>query len=129
MKFYLKRSLAILLCALVALPALAFEPFVIKDIRLEGLQRVSAGTVFNYLPVKVGDKLDSDLSSRSIRALYKTGYFKDVRLEREGNILVVFVAERPAIADINIEGNDSIPKEQLESSLKQIGHMAVTRSS
>jgi outer membrane protein insertion porin family len=121
MKFYLKRSLAILLCALVALPALAFEPFVIKDIRLEGLQRVSAGTVFNYLPVKVGDKLDSDLSSRAIRALYKTGFFKDVRLEREGNILVVFVAERPAIADIKIEGNESIPKDQLESSLKQIG--------
>ncbi len=121
MKFLIKRSLAVLLCWFASLPAWAFEPFVIQDIRLEGLQRVSAGTVFNYLPLKVGDKLDSELSSRAIRALYKTGFFKDVRLEREGNILVVFVAERPAIANIKIEGNDSIPNEQLESSLKQLG--------
>lgn len=121
MKFLIKRSLGMLLCLFASLPAWAFEPFVIQDIRLEGLQRISAGTVFNYLPLKVGDKLDSELSSRAVRALYKTGYFKDVRLEREGNILVVFIAERPSIANIKIEGNDSIPSDQLESSLKQLG--------
>ncbi|MDZ7805146.1 outer membrane protein assembly factor BamA [Thiohalophilus sp.] len=105
----------------MALPAKAFDPFVIEDIRLEGLQRISAGTIFNYLPLKTGDRLDPELSSRAIRDLYETGFFKDVKLEREGDVLVVFVAERPAIADIRIEGNDSIPDEQLESSLQQIG--------
>lgn len=117
----IKKSCIILLGLLVSIPVLAFEPFVIKDIRLEGLQRISAGTVFNYLPIKAGDKFDTELSSRAIHELYKTGFFKDIRLEREGDDLVVFLAERPAIADIQIEGNDSIPDEQLESSLQQIG--------
>lgn len=121
MKFLLKSALIALLWISLVIPALAFEPFVIKDIRLEGLQRISAGTVFNYLPLKAGDRLDPELSSRAIRALYQTGFFKDVKLEREGDDLIVFVAERPAIADIRIEGNDSIPDEQLESSLQQIG--------
>lgn len=106
---------------LVSLPAHAFEPFKVEDIRLEGLQRISLGTVFNYLPVKVGDEFNRKLSKESIRTLYKTGFFKDVRIEREGNILVVFVAERPAIADIKIEGNSDIPTEQLEDVFKQIG--------
>ena len=100
-----------LLYGLATLPAHAFEPFKVEDIRLEGLQRISLGAVFNYLPVKVGDEFDRKLSKQAIRALYKTGFFKDVRIEREGNILVVFVAERPAIADITIEGNSDIPTE------------------
>lgn len=108
---------------LIALPArvFAFEPFVVEDIRVEGLQRIAAGTVFNYLPVKKGDTLDDNLSSEAIRALFKTGFFKDVVLEREGNTLVVFVSERPAIASIKVEGNEAIPKDQLLESLKQIG--------
>lgn len=118
MKKYLGISI---LAAAVSTSAYGFEPFVIKDIRLEGLQRISAGTVFNYLPVKIGDQVNSELSSQAIRALYKTGFFKDVRLEQEGDALVVFVAERPAIADVSIEGNSEIPTEQLEESLKQIG--------
>ncbi len=109
------------LAAAVSTSAYGFEPFVIKDIRLEGLQRISAGTVFNYLPVKVGDQINNELSSQAIRSLYKTGFFKDVRLEQEGDALVVFVAERPAIADVLITGNSEIPTEQLEDSLKQIG--------
>ena len=109
------------LAAAISTSAYGFEPFVIKDIRLEGLQRISAGTVFNYLPVKIGDKINNELSSQAIRTLYKTGFFKDVRLEQEGNALVVFVAERPAIADVSITGNSEIPTEQLEDSLKQIG--------
>lgn len=107
--------------SLATLPAHAFEPFKVEDIRLEGLQRISLGAVFNYLPVKVGDEFNRKLSKQAIRALYKTGFFKDVRLEREGNILVVFVAERPAISDITIEGNSDIPTEQLEDIFKQIG--------
>jgi outer membrane protein insertion porin family len=109
------------LAAAACMPAYGFEPFVIKDIRLEGLQRISAGAVFNYLPIKVGDKITNELSSQAIRSLYKTGFFKDVRLEQDGEVLVVFVAERPAIADVVIEGNSEIPTEQLEDSLKQIG--------
>ena len=118
----MKKFLGIgFLAALVSTGAYGFEPFVIKDIRLEGLQRISAGTVFNYLPVKVGDQINNKLSSQAIRALYKTGFFKDVRLEQEGDTLVVFVAERPAIANVIITGNSEVPTEQLEDSLKQIG--------
>ena len=118
----MKRFLLVLLLGgLLNLPAHAFEPFVVKDIRLEGLQRISAGAVFNYLPVKIGDTMTESLSIQSVRALYKTGFFKDVRLEQDGNVLVVFVAERAAIADVKIEGNDAIPDEQLEDALKQIG--------
>ena len=71
--------------------ATAVEPFVVKDIRLEGLQRISAGTVFNYLPIKVGDRVDSQRTGEALRALYKTGFFRDVRLEREGDSLIVFL--------------------------------------
>ncbi len=101
--------------------ALAFEPFEVKDIKLEGLQRISIGTVFNYLPIKPGDKIDKNAVKNAIRVLYKTGFFKDVQIERESNVLVVFVAERPAINNIEIEGYDTIPKEQLDDALKQIG--------
>ena len=118
----MKKYLGIgFLAAVISTSAFGFEPFVIKDIRLEGLQRISAGTVFNYLPVKVGDQINNELSAQAIRALYKTGFFKDVRLEQEGDALVVFVAERPAIADVIITGNSEVPTEQLEDSLKQIG--------
>lgn len=99
----------------------AAQSFVIEDIRVEGLQRISAGTVFNYLPVSVGQSIDPDKSGDIIRSLYKTGFFKDVRLEREGDVLVIFVTERPAIASINISGNTSMETEQLLTALKDIG--------
>jgi outer membrane protein insertion porin family len=101
--------------------ALAFEPFIVKDIRVEGLQRISAGTVFNYLPVKVGEKFDEQVSAQAVRALYKTGFFKDVRLERNGDVLVVIVQERPSISSIDVKGNKSIPKDQLMEGLKRVG--------
>ena len=101
--------------------AWALEPFVVKDIRLEGLQRIAAGTVFNYLPVKVGETLDDARASEAIRALFKTGFFKDVRLEREDDVLVVFVTERPAIATIKITGNKDIETDQLTKALKEQG--------
>ncbi|VFM95280.1 MAG: Beta-barrel assembly machine subunit BamA [Candidatus Kentron sp. G] len=101
--------------------AFAMETFVVSDMRLEGLQRISAGTVFNYLPIKVGDIVDSDRTADAIRSLFKTGFFKDVRVEKEGNTLVIFVVERPSIASISFHGNSSIKTDALLESLKQIG--------
>ncbi len=107
--------------ALLWQPVWAFEPFVVEDIRLQGLQRISAGTVFNYLPIKVGERLDATRSAEAIRALYKAGFFKDVGLEQDGTVLVVTVVERPAIAKIDISGNKSIETEDLLNALKDIG--------
>ncbi len=101
--------------------AFALEPFTIDDIKVEGLQRISVGTVYNYLPLHKGETLDSESASAAVRALFKTGFFEDVVLEREDNTLVVFVSERPAIASVEIEGNDDIPTDQLETNLKAIG--------
>jgi outer membrane protein insertion porin family len=99
----------------------AAQNFKVEDIRVEGLQRISAGTVFNYLPVQIGETIREDMTGEVIRSLYRTGFFKDVRLEREGNVLVVSVQERPAIAKISISGNKSIEKEPLLQGLKDIG--------
>jgi len=116
------RKIASLIASLLCVShAYGFEPFVVKDIRLDGLQRISVGTVFNYLPIKVGDNISPEDTSLALKALFRTGFFKDVRFEREGDVLVVFVAERPAIAEINISGNDVIPKEQLEQALSDMG--------
>lgn len=100
---------------------LAAEGFVVKDIRLEGLQRIAAGTVFNYLPVKVGDRLDRQLSREALQSLFKTGLFNDIRLAREGNTLVVIVEERPAIAEISYTGNKEMDTEEMAAALKSIG--------
>src|SRR6202166_3372838 len=79
--------LAGLLSATLAPAALAFDPFTVKDIRVEGVQRTDAGTVFNYLPIKVGDRVDAEKASAAVKALYATGFFRDVRLEAEGGVL------------------------------------------
>ena len=112
-----------LFCGLLLLPlsVFAFQPFVIEDIRVEGVQRLSAGTVFSYLPLKGGERIDELRAAQVIRALFKTGFFNDVRLEREDNVLVVVVRERPSIASIDIEGNRDIETDQLMESLKGIG--------
>jgi len=99
----------------------AVQEFVIEDIRVEGLQRITPGTVFNYLPMKVGDTFDDARSSEAVRALFKTGFFKDVRLERDGGILVFILVERPAIASITLIGNEDIRSEDLIDNLRQIG--------
>jgi len=112
---------SLLLFLLLTGTARAFEPFVVSDVRVEGLQRISAGTVFNYLPVKVGDTVDTDGSAAAIRALFKTGFFNDAYLERDGNILVVHVTERAAISSIEIKGNRDLETEELLTGLKQIG--------
>ncbi|BCX87859.1 outer membrane protein insertion porin family [Methylomarinovum tepidoasis] len=100
---------------------LAWEPFVVEDVRIRGLQRVAAGTVFNYLPVKPGETLDEKKAAAAIRALFKTGFFKDVRLAREGNVLVIEVVERPSIAAIKIVGNQDIKTEDLTKALESVG--------
>ncbi len=118
----MKRILAVLFLAVsCVLPANAAESFVIRDIRVEGLQRISAGTVFNYLPVKVGDSVTERDTQEALRALFKTGFFRDVRLERQGDMLIVSVVERPSIADIRITGTDEFSEEDLKKALKEIG--------
>ncbi len=122
MDLRLKALLVILVASLSWLPMPASsETFVVDDIRIEGLQRISPGTVFNYLPFKVGDRVGVERVQDIVRAVYKTGFFKDVRVEREGNVLVVFVTERPAIAKIDISGNKTIKKDDLLKALKDIG--------
>jgi len=121
-RFFLRGRNWILAVLLMALHNVAIaESFTIEDIRVEGLQRIEVGTVFNYLPLKKGDVLDDKSSAAAIRALYKTGFFKDVVLEREGNVLIVFVTERPAIASIEIDGSSDIPADKLKENLKRIG--------
>ena len=99
----------------------SMDAFDVKDIRLEGLQRIAVGTVFNYLPVQIGDSMDNKRAAESIRALFKTGLFKDVSLQRDGNVLVVSVVERPAIAEIKMTGNHDIETDKLKEALSQIG--------
>jgi outer membrane protein insertion porin family len=110
-------------CALIlaAPAAYAIEPFTIKDIKVEGVQRTEAGTVFSYLPVKVGDRIDDEKAAAAIKALYATGFYSDVRLETDGDVLIVSVQERPAIAQIDIEGAHEFTKDNLKDGLKQAG--------
>ena len=107
--------------ALFSHQALALEPFVIKDIRVEGLQRTEAGTVFTYLPVQAGDVMSDEKATQAIKSLYNTGFFKDVRIEADGDVLVVTVQERSAIAKIDFSGNKSFPSDKMTEGLKQIG--------
>ena len=116
-----KRLRRLILTGLLWATAAQAADFVISDIRVEGLQRIAAGTVFTYMPFRVGDRIGEEASAEIIRALYKTGFFKDVSLERDGNVLVVVVQERPAVAEINFEGNKDIETEQLKQGLKDVG--------
>ncbi len=115
------RYLAAFVSSLFATSAFAFQPFVVKNIKVEGIQRTEAGTVFSYLPVKVGDTMNDAKSVEAIKALYATGFFKNVRIEAENGTLVVVVDERPAIASIDITGAKEIKKDDLKKALKQIG--------
>jgi outer membrane protein insertion porin family len=113
--------LALATALAVALPALAIQPFTVRDIRVEGVQRTEAGTVFTYLPVKVGERIDDEKAAAAIKALYATGFYSDVRLESDGDVLIVFVQERPAIAQIDIDGAKEFTKDNLKDGLKQAG--------
>ncbi|MFP4160883.1 MAG: outer membrane protein assembly factor BamA [Ectothiorhodospira sp.] len=114
-------GLALTMMAPVCLHADVEGTFVIEDIRLDGLERITPGTVYSYLPVEAGDSFDPDRSAGVIRALYETGFFSDVRLSRRDDTLVVSLEERPAINAIRISGNRDIKTEQLEEALQQVG--------
>lgn len=98
-----------------------FEPFRVTDIRIDGLQRIAPGTVFTYLPIERGDTVDRGKAAAAIRALFKTGFFNDIELDRQGDILVVKVTERPAINRLTVTGNKEIKTDDLLKGLKQIG--------
>jgi outer membrane protein insertion porin family len=95
--------------------------FVVRDMRVEGLQRIAEGTVYNYLPIAIGDTVDATRIQEAVRAVYGTGLFSDIEFRREGNTLIIAVKERPSIKSFTIEGNKDIETEQLEESLRDVG--------
>jgi len=101
--------------------ALAFQPFVIKDIRVEGAQRTEAGTIFSYLPVRVGDMFTDEKSTTAIKSLYATGFFKDVSIEVQGNVVIIALEERPSIALVDFTGVKEFDKDVLVKALKETG--------
>lgn len=116
----MKKLLQLLVMLCLSSAAMA-ETFTIEDIRVQGLQRISAGTVFNYLSVKVGDEMTDNDARGIIRSLFKSKYFDDVQVERDGNVLVIIVDERPAISSIELIGNKDLDSAELLKSLRDIG--------
>ena len=115
-------AMAVLICLSVFQPASAqTEPFVIQDIRIEGLQRISPGSVFAALPVGVGDTVDTLVVRAAAKSLFASGNFDDISIARDGGVLVVVVAERPSISEITIDGNKAIETEALLDGLKGAG--------
>ncbi|MDH3350524.1 MAG: outer membrane protein assembly factor BamA [Gammaproteobacteria bacterium] len=111
----------ILVCVMLPLASMAADEFVVRDMRVEGLQRISEGTVFNYLPINIGDTVDAVRIQESIRALYGQALFDDIEMRRDGDTLIVVVKERPSIESFTIEGNKDIKTEDLEESLRGVG--------
>jgi outer membrane protein insertion porin family len=117
----LKKLAGVLSLLCISSASWAIQPFTVTDIRVEGIQRTEPGTVFSYLPVKVGETLDDKRATEAIRALYATGFFKDVRLEVEQGVLIVLVRERPSIASIQLNGIKDFPAQQLKDNMKYAG--------
>ena len=115
------RKTVLALLALMPLSALAAGNFVVKDMRVEGLQRISEGTVFNYLPINIGDEIDGVRIGEAIRALYGQDLFDDIEMRREDDTLIIVVKERPSIESFTIEGNKDIKTEDLMDSLRSVG--------
>lgn len=115
------RLLSIVSIVAASSSAFAFQPFVIKDIRIEGAQRTEAGTIFSYLPVRVGDTFTDAKSTAAIKSLYATGFFKDVQVEVQGDVLVIVLEERPAVASVEFTGMKEFDKDVLLKALKEIG--------
>ncbi|MGD9760713.1 MAG: POTRA domain-containing protein, partial [Comamonas sp.] len=108
-----RSATALAAMVLAAQAAWALEPFKVQDIRVEGLQRVEPGTVFASMPLRVGDDYNDEKGAAAIRSLFALGLFKDVRLEANGNVLVVVVEERPTIAEVNFAGTKEFDKDTL----------------
>ena len=121
MKYLIIRLLAFVVLASLCVTAMAFEPFVIKDIKINGLNRISLGTAFTYLPLKVGETLDAKKATKALKELYKTGFFEDVKLSDSDGILSIDVVERPSISSIKIFGNKEINSDDLTKALKKVG--------
>jgi outer membrane protein insertion porin family len=119
--FRLRTLSALVAFAFAAHSAWAVDPFAVRDIRVEGLQRVEPGTIFASLPFRVGDTYTDDLGSAAIRALFALGLFKDVRLEVNGSVLVVIVEERPTVADVDFVGTKEFDKDALKKSMREVG--------
>ncbi|MDJ0905064.1 MAG: outer membrane protein assembly factor BamA [Woeseiaceae bacterium] len=119
-KLFTRFKLAAL-CLLLPMTALAQSDFVVRDMRVEGLQRISEGTVFNYLPINIGDRVDKIRIQEAIRSLYLQGLFDDIEIRRDGETLIVAVKERPSIESFEIEGNKDIKTEDLMESLRGVG--------
>src|ERR671925_1476736 len=120
----IRRAIAAALAVLALVGAAGaqdFQPFVVKNIRVEGLQRTEPSTVFSYLPVKVGETMNTEKARAAVRALYATGFFQDVRLEVENDVLVVFVRERPAIAQIDFSGIKEFEADTVRKVLRELG--------
>lgn len=117
----LEKLLSIVFFCLLIQNVYAVSEFVVEDIRVEGLQKITPGTVFNYLPIKAGDTFNDRLSRESVNALFDTGFFNDIKVERDGDVIIFIFEERPSIASIEFSGNEDIASEDLIDSLRQIG--------
>src|SRR5437868_2556889 len=115
------RSIAALAALAFAANAWAVDPFSVRDIRVEGLQRVEPGTIFASLPFRIGDQYNDEKGSAAIRALFALGLFKDVRIELSGDVVVVVVEERPTIAEIDFTGIREFDKDSLRKALREVG--------
>ena len=120
-RVFLRSVLGTVSLGIAAHAAWALEPFQVRDIRVEGLQRVEAGTIFASMPVKVGDTYSDEKAAASIRSLFSLGLFKDVRIEANGGVLVVIVEERPSIAEVDFSGTKEFDKDALKRALRDIG--------
>ena len=121
---FLKKNTLSIAIWLLILPmvALSNDEFIVKDIKIEGLEKISEGALLNYLPVNIGDNLDENRIQESIRSVYSSGFFKNIEFRKDDSgVLIISVLERPSIASINFEGNKDIKTEDLEDSLNNIG--------
>ncbi len=121
-KLRIKGSLAIFaLIALFPFSVVSEEAWVVNDIRISGLQRVSAGSIFNVMPIAVGDKVDTFALQDTAKTIFKTGQFDDIEIGREGNTLIISIVERPSIASIELDGNKALKTEDLLKGLDDVG--------
>ena len=120
-RFRLRSVTSLVTLAFASQMAWAVDPFTVRDIRVEGLQRVEAGTVFASLPVRVGETYNDEKGAAAIRALFGLGLFTDVRLDVSGDVLVVIVQERPTVAAVDFAGNKEFSNEVLQGVLRDAG--------
>ena len=120
-RFFPRAATTVTCLALMTGAAWAVNPFTVRDIRIEGLQRVEPGTIFISLPVRVGDVYNDEKGTSAIRALFDLGLFKDVRIEVSGDVLVILVEERPTIAEVDFVGTKEFDKDVLKKALRDVG--------